>query len=453
MEVHYPRAEDQEGTPAQYLEPFVPIQKRPNRWSIRMRLLPGLVFVGYLTLTVLLFEFGPWAYPLVDGTKLYTFLILAHTALFLGYLSGAFGRPGKYYGRWGPRSLVLLSLAVNAMVFFPTVIFRTGSIIPNVPGALNDLGGVYERSRELRFTGTPLIEYLRFLLGPLIYILLPLTIFYWKQLQFWVRASAVVMIVANLGLSIATGVNRDIAIPVVVGIWMILASHLSGVGRLRWSRRFALLVASAVAVGLFFLFFSTAIAARSSGLSARFFSPTKTFAEDDHLLLRYLPETSQIGMLGFTSYLTQGYYALYLSLDKPFVPTFGAGNSMFVNRQVVRLTGIDELATRSYPDRILIEDGWDSYHNYTTIYPWLASDVSFLGTIAVMFILGHFLALAWLDTLRGSNPFAVAMFATFVVMIFAFPTVNWVLNSGEGFSSFWVIILLWLFTRKKYILH
>src|SRR6267143_4744057 len=131
-----------------------------------------------------------------------------------------------------------------------------------------------------------------------------------------------------------------------------------------------------------------------------------------------------------TFYVTHGYYGLYLSLDKPFVPMFGVGNSLFLTQQVVRITGNEQIGRSSYPKRIE-EDGWDALGLWSSIYPWIASDVSFPGTIVLVFLIGRLFALAWLDTLCGGNPFAVVMFSMFAIMLFYFPANNQMLQTGE----------------------
>jgi hypothetical protein len=151
--------------------------------------------------------------------------------------------------------------------------------------------------------------------------------------------------------------------------------------------------------------------------------------------------------VGATSYVTQGYYALYLSLNKPFVPMFGVGNSMFLTQQAVRVTGNHDIAQMSYPSRIE-QDGWDALGRWSSIYPWIASDVSFPGTIVIVFLIGRLFATAWFDALSGRNPFAFGMVAQFVTMLFYFPANNQTSQFGEGFTAFWVILIVWLLTRN-----
>lgn len=418
--------------------------------SVGVRLFPLVFFLAYLNFTVFLFVFGPWPYPVHDSSKLYVFLVLAHAALLLGYLMTAFGKPHGYHARWSAKQLLVVSIVVNLLLVIPTSYFRTGSLIPPAWNALQNLGAAYFEGRLLRQDQTPIIEYVRALVGPVLAFLLPLTVFYWMQLPRHIKLLAVGAILANLAIGIAMGVNRELFFVLFLAVWLAFARYLSGVRRFKWPNP-RYVASAAVAVLIFFTFFSTSMLTRIGGQTSFYSSGIRGYADTDSIFLRDLPPELQIGVAGITSYLTQGYYALYLALEKPFVPMFGVGHSMFVTRQAVRLTGIQELADISYPDRIMIEDGWNSYANYTTVYPWIASDVSFPGTIIVMAIVGALMALSWLDTLRGENPFAVAAFSQFSIMMATVPTVNWVVNSGEGFTTFWFFIIVWLLTRYRWI--
>ena len=101
----------------------------------------------------------------------------------------------------------------------------------------------------------------------------------------------------------------------------------------------------------------------------------------------------------------------------------------------------------SYPSRIE-SDGWDALGRWSSIYPWIASDVSFPGTIVVVFLIGRLFAIAWFDALSARNPFAFGMVGQFVTMLFYFPANNQTSQFGEGFTAFWVILIVWLLTRN-----
>jgi len=422
----------------------------PRRFSVWVRLLPIIFFLSFLNLTVVIFFFGPWPFELANPTKLIVFLASSHIALALGYLSAAFKAPRGFNRSWCLERLAGWSLAVSLAVLLPTTLFRTGSLFPSIIDALSNPGQVYTASLRTRTEVLPLIEYVRFFLGPLIGMLLPLTLFYWRRLGLVGKIGGVINIGGVILTFIAMGTNKAIADTLAVIPWLLLAGHFSGTLRLSFKRRTAL-VCAAVCATVLFLGFYTATQNSRSGSSARYgyVRSAGVWADRDNVMIRNLPETAQVGVLGLTGYLAHGYYGLYLALDKPFVPMYGVGNSFFLFRQAARLLGRPSIMDMPYPLRVQAADGWDAYALWGTIYPWIASDVSFPGTIVIVFLIGRLFALTWLDTLRGENPFAVVMFSQFVIMLFYFSANNQCLQDGEGVATFWFIFVVWYCTRSR----
>jgi hypothetical protein len=455
-----------------------------------LRYLPLALVLSYLSLTVLLFAFGPWQFPLADGARLYVFLLLAHLALAVGYVTAPRRRPLHAIEN-GPASLVVkICLAVTFLLLVPTSLLNTGSPLPNVIAGILDPGAVYTRSIELRGERPLLtvVAYIRILFGPLLFLLFPLLVVYWSALSVRVRLLGVFALAFVVATYVAMGVNKGIA--EMLGLFppLVLVAYLAKkltLTRTQWAR---LVAGWLVAVGLFLGFFAATQATRTGSASEHGSlpagvtrtvapvasrSPTPTVVVSpvatpsptaaptfpggvrritvnyDHALVRDLPPgTVRTGVVGLVFYVTHGYYALYLSLDKPFVPMFGVGHSMFLTQQAVRLTGNEQIGSLSYPKRIE-EDGWDALGLWSSIYPWIASDVSFPGTIAVVFLIGRLFALAWYDALSGRNPFAYGMLAQFAVMLLYFPANNQTSQFGEGFTAFWAILIAWLITRNR----
>jgi len=425
------------------------IKTRQDKYWVR--LLPIIFFMCYLNLTVFMFAFGPWDWPVTDGTKLYVFLTFAHLALLLGYLSAAFGKPKEYYGRFNVERLVLISLCLSLALLIPTSEFRTGSIVPDIAAGLSNPGSVYKSTNEMRSQGAMAVEYIRIIVSPVLSLLLPLTFFYWGRLKPIVKFFSVFSMLGFLAIYVGTGTNKGIADFVLLVPCILLARFLAGQTKIKWRIIILSVVIYGFMLGLFFSFFGSTMNSRmgSKEAVASFFVLHIT-ADFDNFIIRPLPAELKIPTVGFISYLTQGYYGLYLSLEKPFVPMFGVGNSMFLYFNAIKITGMKEIAEMPYPMRI-IEDGWDGMRQWSSIYPWIASDVSFLGTIIVVFFIGRLFASAWVDTLRGINPYAVAVFTQLLIMLFYFPANNQVLQTGEALFGFYGLLLFWLFTRRKYV--
>jgi hypothetical protein len=417
--------------------------------SALIRLLPIVVVLSYLTFTVVLFILGPWQFPVDNPFPLYLFLTLAHAALLLGYLTGIRRRPQGYSGKWRVSKLVFWSSMVNLVLLFPTSLHRTGSVIPNVVFGLTNPGEAYDLAYDLGETGDPAVEYIRILIGPWLGLMFPLAVFYWPRLTRMNRYLSLAGILTTIFLFVAMGKNKGIADTVLLVPILVIASSLAGIIELGPRKLLALAVTAVGALVLFVSFFGTVVSSRQgSTVGYAYFAATRTGADYNNFLVRNLSDRSATAIQGLDLYLTQGYYALSLALQEPFVPTWGVGNSIFLSRQAARLTGNEQILDANYPARIE-RYGWDAFGLWSSIYPWIASDVSFPGTIVVVFLIGRLFVLLWLDTLQGANPFAVALFSQVVIMLFYFPANNQLLQSGEGFTAFWVTLLLWWRTRRE----
>jgi hypothetical protein len=461
-------------------------------WVVRY--FPLAFFLVYLNFTVALFAFGPWRYPVQEGLLLYGFLLVAHVALAAGYLSARWKLPLANFSSKTISFLLKVCLVVTLVLLIPTSLLDTGSPVPNVISGVSEPGAAYVRSLEFRDTRAFIfVSYVRIFCGPLLFLLFPLLVVYWDDASTRLRTLGSFALGFTAGIYIAMGVNKGLAD--LLGLFPVLAltAYFSRKLVLSKARWIAVAAGWLLAVVLFIWFFGATQSTRagsaseygslpaasskptSSGTASTVpptpptatapstpteppgaaVGPTATYpngvkaisVDYQHPLVRNLPNFLRTAVVGATSYLTQGYYALYLSLNKPFVPMFGVGNSMFLTQQAARITGNQEIARMSYPSRIE-QDGWDALGRWSSIYPWIASDVSFPGTVVVVFLIGRLLATAWFDALSARNPFAFGMVTQFAIMLFYFPANNQTSQFGEGFTAFWAILIVWLLTRN-----
>ena len=409
-----------------------------------VRWLPIIVILTYLNITVLLLLIGPWNYPIGNPLLLYTFLMSSHLALFFGYSTVAHKEPRGYTGSITPSQLIGLAVLVNSIVALPTSLALTGSFLPDVMGGMENPGVLYTRTQELRLE-TSVIGHVRtFLAYPISYIL-PLSVYYFFRINRILQVLTLATISFNICLYVGMGTNKYIADCVILSAWMFAATHKTLKWRPRWYVQVGIVVlVGAGAFGLFSFFRSgsnTRIQAKGV------FMPANIRVNYDHWLIRDMDPETQQGSISLISYLTQGYYGLSLCMEKPFVPMCGIGHSMFLTHNVAKLTGYSSLEELSYAARLLTENdpGWS--YSWTTIYPWIASDVSFVLTPFVVFVIGRGFGLTWLDSIGGENPFAPIALANLVNMLVFFPAHNWALAGGEDVVSFWLSILFWLHYR------
>jgi len=414
----------------------------------RARLVPVMFAIPFLALSVALFAFGPWPYKIRNPELTYGFLGAANLAWLLGYVGGVRGTPGFYGGSYSAERLTAWSIGVSVVLIIPTIWFRAGTLALDLVASIENPGEAYLRSRAARSRSIPFVEHVRLLFGPVLVMMLPLSTYYWRRIGTLARFGAVGVIAGTCALYVAIGTNKALADTLVLLPFVLLGGHISRVHRLSFGRRTLVILAAITGALAFLLFFGQTQSTRlGSSASVGYFPAIGAGADYTHVLLRDRSTEWQIAVLGVSSYLTQGYYALSLSLGEPWVPTFGMGHSLFLIHQVADVLG-DWVLALPYPMRIE-KYGWNGHRLWSSIYPWIASDVSFPGTIVVMYFVGRFWGQSWLDTLGGRNPLGVVMFAQFTIMVFYIPANNQVLQSPEGFFAFWITLVWWRLTRYR----
>jgi hypothetical protein len=426
----------------------------PEKWIVGPNLL-GVVFFVYLASTALLYFWGPWEFPSEGGrARLIIFLVAVHAAFAGGYVLAMGSAPSRARWRLDANRVVLVAAVVDLALLLPTSYYSTGSCLPRPWIAAQNLAAAYSDSLALRQSGTPYVNYLRILLAPLLASLVPLGVFYWQQLAWSTRILFGASTIGTIALFMAMGANAGAAHWMALFPWFVVASHLSGVHPLTirgWAKAVVVFLASAA---LFASFFAASMAYRQGsyvrngaidGIGATIAPPEQPAATGNG----GSPDRSvaRIGVDGLAVYLTQGYHAIQLAMREPFVPCYGVGHSVFLQRQMVRVTGSNYFIECPYPVRIE-HRGWRATVFWASIYPWLASDVTFPGTVIVLGLIGWLAGRVWLDCLAG-NPIAVAFLGQLLILLYYVPAHNKVMHSGEGVAAFIAWLGLWLLSSRK----
>ena len=411
------------------------------------RTLLGSAFLVYLGGTASLYFWGPWNFPTNNPSVLIAFLLAVHVAFAGGYFYGIQGKGREATLSIDVNRVVMLASSAELLLLFPMSHFNTGFWIPRPWAAATDLATAYTRSLELREQGTPYVNYLRIVLAPLLATAVPFGVFYWSRLSGLTRILFVASALGTIALFVSMGANAGAAQWLALFPWFVIASWLAGVQRpTRGTLMKVGTVLAASAVVFFVLFGATMVQRTGSYARSGAIDGLGVRVDEVGEARR---SVGRMAVDGLAAYLTQGYYAVSLSLEERFVPCYGVGNSVFLQRQVARITGNSHFVDCPYPLRIA-HRGWRPTMFWASIYPWIASDVTFPGTVIVMGLIGLLAARVWLDSLT-TNPFAVAALGQVLVLLYYVPAHNKVMHSGEGVSAFVVLVGLWLFTRRKLV--
>jgi hypothetical protein len=189
---------------------------------------------------------------------------------------------------------------------------------------------------------------------------------------------------------------------------------------------------------------------RTQGNSISYYnSQMGLYADNQNFILNFFPQSLHKGILSFSTYLTQGYYAVSMGLGLKFEPTFGFGHNMFFISNLSQYLDVD-LWSKTYMVRVSENYNWDSLVNWHSLYSWIANDVSFIGVPIVLFVIGIFFSYWWKDAIIYKNPFASILFIYLFIEIFYIPANNQIGAYPYMTVAFYITIIVWALTRKKY---
>ena len=422
---------------------------------------PILIVECYLSFTVLVFAFGPWPWDVRNPVTLYTYLFLVQAALLLGYLSVTTkDSRTTYTGQYSSSKLLKVSVALSFAAIIPFYYIQLGRFDLSASGMLSqivagatDPGKAYKEILNApRFGSHFIVLWAYVLFTPILWLSVPLGVAAWESLSLKMKAAIAFIVLANVATWLAIGTIKGIADNAVVIVLSMLARRRKPL-RIRYNfwtaadnlRRTAAIVCALSAV---VFYFSYAQDSRGHGQVMYTFDKVAGISLDtQNIFIAGLPSGMQSAVGRGSSYLTQGYYGLSLALDEPFQWTYGVGHSLFFSGILSHMTGIDA-TNLTYPARLEVHSGWNMDTRWDSVYPWWASDVTFPGTLIILFLIGQLLAATWIDVQLGENPYALPLFALTVIMIFYFPVDDHILSTPSTVWAFWGLLLLWRSTRR-----
>lgn len=425
--------------------------------------LPILFFQLYLAATLVLFAFGPLDLPVENPTRLYGYAIAGQVAILFGFMAGSKTPAQGYSGVIRFPNLVQLTILVTIVILLIAMRFRNYGGITLIQ-ALTDPSVAYYARLEQFESGESmslLFSVVRAFSGPMLAIFTPIGIFYWRRMDamwkgMWIAGEALFFFDCMI-----TGAAKGLFDIVLVVPWLLWArprdvvrqsaSHVGGLwpaGSRGGSLRPLLVgvVTIAILVGGFGYFVFSRQA--RYGLASNSY-PAGTTGWSQELYGVTIPEPVEFATYMVARYWTHGYFGLAGCLELPFEWSYGVGHSVVWMKYAGSFSSDPERFWRScYPARLEEETGYSTAHYWHTIYPWIASDLSFPGALVFMGFMAYLLAQAWSDTRRGENPFALGFFSQLMLLFYYVPANNCRLMFSEEAVTFWTLLVAWRCTRR-----
>jgi hypothetical protein len=164
---------------------------------------------------------------------------------------------------------------------------------------------------------------------------------------------------------------------------------------------------------------------------------------------RLLGREAAIGLAVTVSYPTHGYAGLAHNLQTPFEWSYGLGSSPSMASLAQEQLGADPTDHPSYPQRTEQLSGWPAAMYWATVYPWLASDLTFLGAALFMALVGWFLARFWTEAVFHRRILPMLLFAQLCVFIAYIPANNQLGMSPQSVAGLLTLIALYIWVSPS----
>lgn len=150
------------------------------------------------------------------------------------------------------------------------------------------------------------------------------------------------------------------------------------------------------------------------------------------------------GLLGMVFYLSHGYAGLSYCLELPFVFTWGHTSFRGFAGVLLPYLGVTSRWGDSYLARSETVSGWSALQVWSTVFPWLASDISFWLIPLVFMVLGLSMKRAWIRGISTRNPFALAYVGQLLIFCAMVPANNQLFNT---FGNSVAAVTIWAMYR------
>lgn len=427
--------------------------------------LPLKVSVAYLIGTYLLFVFGPFREQ-ADNITLLSLFIFGATGLFAaGYhLSIMQSRRYRNYGSGDRKVTPLIHTAIIAsaiwfLVFSVASLGEYGatSFTDIIKAASNPSASYFAKfdvyAEQTAKGRTSLPIQLTVLTGALYGTLIPLTIYFWRGLGFGTRIFVIVSALSYVSYFVFIGTQKGVGDLLVMGVaalaaGMALPPKKSSAQEPSRSRRMTPktsvgIILVSVLLGLGFVGYM----ANNQGDRLQGLSIEGQFVPDPFLSSLFGEKFAR-GLAATSYYPTNGYIGLSRNLGVPFEWAGGLGGAPALASYKTQYFGGQDPKDLSYPVRTEAATGWPAGLLWATVYPWLASDLTFPGAALFMALAGWFMARMWLGARVERDPLSLVIFCQMALFIAYVPANNQLMSSRYTAVGFMTLVGIYVVRRS-----
>lgn len=424
------------------------ISKRNNRLYT-----PLILFIWYIFITLLISLYGPWEYIGFNKIYMVTFIfvfLIAITATFSYFVNSPtdkrlslgskekkrfFSGDGiKYTKRCIELSLLLFSVMI--------VIKITEVGLPNTDNLFASMAMAYTNKAE--YVGQLNKSAWLFNYFSIVYVIaIILGAYYFNKLNKFYKILYLFVIFESLTYHVLYVGNQKALGDLIIYISSAVFIKFIQLGKKLKMKNLFIIVIAIMAI---FLLFANILVNRMELWGVEYYSVGgRAFLNTDHWMLSLFNNDLKLGIGTFLYYVSHGYYGLSLSIELPFVWSHGYGSSFALTEIFNKILPLTDDIIASYPIRMESATSWNAYANWHTIFPWLASDLTFPGAIVFLCIVIAIYAKSWKWILKRGHWVNILMFCHVNILLLYVPANNQLFQTRTSLIVTVIIFVLWIF--------
>lgn len=421
----------------------------------------------YMFTTLFLFLFGPWVYDNHNLIGMLAYLISFALISSFAFKRGVC-RSLKYYGidknncedektkcdnKYGNRLrrlkiLILAFLIVSVAIFGICVATNGlpsgGNIIANMANAYSNVQSTIVTTRDL-----PLWIFENF--SFIIYFAIILGFSFFKSLPNRYKT----LLVVATGLLVMyfmlyRGQQKQLGDIIIIMASALLINFSWQNKKINITKKMKIIILVVFVV----LFFSMVLSGRLIMMNKTIYSlshGSNSMLNPDSILFKILPEGISLGIAFFIFYISHGYQGLVLSLEQPFVWTRFLGSASALTTLLERYLHIDtSILNQTYPMRTQLATGWSETATWHTIFPWLASDFTFVGAIVILSIGAYMYGICWVECIIEKKWQSIILFTVFNIQWFYMVANNQLFTLKSTLMVVIFAVFFWAIRRIKF---
>lgn len=417
---------------------------------------PLKIALAYLAFTFAIAVAGPVVYVDFSRGRTALFLLAVSIALTVGYTMGV--RSMVHHGDSGQS----VSVKKTSALFHVSLVAAILALASSVWAALNSgslntdltgLGDAYIDAYDgyVRNSGGYSLSFLLYSMSlPFSFIASIWGIFYFNMLDKRRRILIILLVVGGLLFYVVgTGKQKQVG-DILIYLVAIGAIKYGAAGKpLSVKLIGQAIIGAIVAIALFVAVLSQRYAAVNVGAFNinEHVHPRMSF-DIEHPVFKFLGMDYGFGLSMFSTYLSQGYYGLSLALNTDWAWTKMSGFSYSLSVIFNRFLGFEWEWPNTLVYRVGATTGWGE-SKWHTVFPYFASDFTWLGAIVLFGLLAYIYARSWLLSIRQNNPYAILMFTLITMGVFFMPANNQLFHSPG--LLFTVIVVSFLYIRDGHV--